>query len=538
MADNFSMSPPGRSIPPPGDAYSELLLDTRGLAREHAQRREQWFAQLALDRKEEHLFEFEILLKGLACFANPRNHPGPARRTAVVAQDFREPLAITREALARVVALSRILLGERERAFVFQRYLETVIPDDGARTRLVGDALAQDSPSSSLLVLRHAMTHVHEVASGVSRLPRVQFRLFYALSSLAQGEVQRSAYFNPLSALEFRPEFDRITNQRILELTRSIPQDHARRLVALTFLSLFRMLRYLAVMEATAREEPDGRRVGGVVYLVLSVLRSDARALTSYLRHRAGPLLAEGYERALFRVPAAEIGARYDALLADGHRLLDVKASLEGIAANLRLEMRRAFEHELPAPELAPSGDDLRAALHRCVANLRPALQNAVLFLGNSLGGGLDVRRVFDDETAKRAVSERLRRDVWMFAQIVRAFAQKARVAGPGEAQWSGISPLQFVREFLAYFRAMGYPLLRASDYPRVDAFMAAMTGLDEADLLEPGRLAHAVEEAERFHVFLTDLFDQIGRRDELAGVTFDRRAAAEALKLYLGASA
>jgi hypothetical protein len=357
------------------------------------------------------------------------------------------------------------------------------------------------------------------------------------LLSVAQREVQRSVYFNPLSALEFRPEFDRITNQRILELTRSIVQENARQLVALTFLSLFRMLRYLALVEATTRDLKDGRRMAGVVYLVMSVVRSDARALTTYLRHRVGPLLADGYERELFRVPAASIAVRYESLLAEGHRLLDIKASLDGIAANIRLEMRRAFEHEIPAPDLAPSAHDLQNAVHQTVKNLRPALQNAVLFLAKSLGARLEAQRVFDDDAARRALSERLRRDVWMFAQIVRAFAHKARAAPQGEVRWSGVSPLEFVREFLAYFRAMGYSLLRTADYPRIDAFMGAMSGLEESDLLEPTRLHRAIEEAEQFQDFLTELFEQIGRRDELAHVPFDRRAAAESLKLYLGAS-
>jgi len=53
--------------------------------------------------------------------------------------------------------------------------------------------------------------------------------------------------------------------------------------------------------------------------------------------------------------------------------------------------------------------------------------------------------------------------------------------------------------------------------------------------LLDPVRLDVAVEEAERFRDFLTELFEAIGRRDELTSVPFDRRAAAEALKLYLG---
>src|SRR5882724_2745512 len=119
---------------PARNAYAELLRDTRGLRREQQQAREAWFAQLAADKKDETLFELEILLKGLACFANPRNHPGAGRRQTIVSYDFREHLAEARDAMARVVQLARNMLGERDRAFVFQRYLETVLPEDAART--------------------------------------------------------------------------------------------------------------------------------------------------------------------------------------------------------------------------------------------------------------------------------------------------------------------------------------------------------------------------------------------------------------------
>jgi hypothetical protein len=273
-----------------------------------------------------------------------------------------------------------------------------------------------------------------------------------------------------------------------------------------------------------------------VVYLILSVLRSDARALSAYLRRRSGPLLADGFDADLFRPSASEVGSEYERLLARGHELRDVKATLEGVAANLRLEMRRAFDRDFPSLDLSPSHDELREAIHRMSANLRPAFQNAVMFLGRSLGARLDARGVFDDETARRVLSERLRRDVWMFAQIVRAFSLKARsVTVERQAAWAGGSPFAFVREFMAYFRAMGYPLLRAADYPHIDAFLEAMANIRDADLFDPDRLEVAVDEAERFFVFLTELFDGIGRREELGGAPFDRRAAAEALKLYLG---
>jgi hypothetical protein len=518
------------------DAYSDLLRDTRGLRREQSQAREAWFSLLPTELKEELLFELEITLKGLACFANPRNHPGPPRRTPVVAQDYREQLVLAREAMTRIVQLCRQLLHERERSFVFQRYLETVLPDDSARTRLVSEAMTQDTPEESLFVLRHAMTNLLEVTSGVARLPRVPFRLFYSLLGVAQREVAQSTYFNPLSALEFRPEFDRIGNPQVLELMRSVPGDQARRLVALTFLSLFRMLRYLSLLESLAARPPDGtRRIVGSAYLVLSVLRSDSRALTGYLRKRAGPLLAESYEREVFRVTSEQLTRHYESLLAEGHRLLSIKATFEGVSANLRLEMRRVFEHDVSAPELAPSAEQLRTALRALSGNLRPALQNVVLFLGKALGARLDEQGVFDDSAAKRLLSERLRRDVWMFAQIVRAFAHKARTVQAGEHGWNGIPPLQFVREFLTYFKAMGYPLLRASDYPRFDSFLSAMSRLEESDLYDATKLGHAMVECERFHDFLTELFSQLGNRVELTDAPFDRRGAAEALRLYLG---
>jgi hypothetical protein len=381
------------------------------------------------------------------------------------------------------------------------------------------------------------MTNLLEVTTGLTRLQRVPFRLFYALLGVAQREIAQSVYFNPLHALEFRPEFDRITKAQMLELIRSVPGEQARRLVALTLLALFRMLRYLSLAETAARETSDmPRRSVAVVYLVLSVLRSDARALSGYLRRRAGPLLAEGFEADCFRVSASELATEYERLLARGHEVRDIKATLEGVAANLRLEMRRAFERDFPAIDLAPNPDELRASVLRLASNLRPALQNAVMFVGKSLGARLDARGVFDDETARRVLSERLRRDVWMFAQIVRAFALKARsVSAEGQDRWAGVSPLAFVREFMAYFRAMGYPLLRTADYPRVDAFLDAMARVRDADLLDPAGLRVAIDEAEQFHGFLTELFDAIGRREELADAIFDRRAAAEALKLYLG---
>ncbi len=520
------------SAPPAREGYRALLLGSRDMRRDHSIAREAWFSGLANDRKVDLLFELEVLLKGLACFANPRNHPGPPRRTAIVAVDFREPLRIARQGIARVNTIARKLLGEEERTFVFQRYLEHVIPEDGARSRFVRAAASQEPPEDALLALRHGCTNLLEVVDALVKQERVGFRTFYATLGLLQREVARNSFFNPIRALEFRPEFDRIRSPEVYALVQSVPGEEAHRLVALAILSMFRMLRYLSLAESML----DGREPARA-FLVLAALRSDARALASHLRTHAGSMLADGYEREIFSVSARALGHRYESLLAEGHRLLDVKGALEGIAAKLRLELRRAFERELPGLDALPTGVELRQRVRTTTEGLRPALQSTILFLCKALGSRLDVHFVFDELAAKRQVGERLRRDVWMFAQIVRGFAAKAAVIRTPERadRWSSIDSFRFVKEFLAYFRAMGYPLLRANDYPRFDAFIHAMTSLEEPDLLDPTRLENAVQEAEAFYGFLMDLFESIGRREELAGTPFDRRAAAEALRLYLG---
>ena len=517
---------------PQRDGYRSLLTGSRVMRRDHAMARDAWFHALKVERKAEVLFELEVLLKGLACFANPRNHPGPPRRTAIVAVDFRDALLIARDGLAHVITLARTLLQEEERVFLFQRYLEHEIPEDSARSKFVRASASQETPQDALVAIRHGFSHVLEVIDAVARQPKVSFRTFFSILGLVQREVARNSFFNPITALEFRPEFDRIKSAEVFDLVQTVAGDEAHRLVALSFLALFRMIRYLDLVESFASEVTPSR-----AYLALAALRSDARALSGHLRGHSGAHLAEGFEREVFSMSSRAVGLRYEALLAEGHRLLGIKGALEGIAAKVRLEVRRAYERDVPAVDAATTPMELRKRLLVAADALRPALRSTEMFLCKALGAKLDAHFVFDDGAAKREVGERLRRDVWMFAQIVRGFAAKAAAVPKGDRsdRWAGVESFRFVKEFLSYFRSMGYPLLRSNDYPRFDQFMAAVASLEELDLLEPARFAAAVRECETFYGFLMQVFDSISKRDELAGTPFDKRAAAEALKMYLG---
>jgi hypothetical protein len=215
--------------------------------------------------------------------------------------------------------------------------------------------------------------------------------------------------------------------------------------------------------------------------------------------------------------------------------LVTLRGTLEAIAAALRVEIRAVFEVKTPSPSLSPSPADLARALSLSVAGIRETVQACVTQLTNTLRGETDPAKIFDDIDARRVTGERLRRDVWMFAQVLRAFVAKAKATPDSPDQWASFSSFHFVREFLGYFRAMGYQLLRASDYPHFDRFIAALEGLADADFLDPARLQGAIAECESFQKYLIETFDQISRREELTARPFDKRVAAETLKLYLG---
>lgn len=532
--------PASNSVPPlnlpatDADAYVHLLEESRGLRRPQQLQRDAWIATLSADRREL-LFELETLLKATACFANPRNHTGKPRRVPVVAQDFRLPLAMFSSGLKRVVQLARLCLGPADKAFVFHRYLETLLPEDTHRSRLAQRAASKQTPEASLLALRQGITNVAEVSEGLLRSGRISYRLFHATASLARREVSLNPLFNPLATLEFRPEFDRIPSSQVTGIIARIQCQHTQRLAALAFLSLFRMLRYLKLLEQCTLPLPDPEHLNtGRVFLILSVLRSDARALGNYLRRHGGKQLAAGFEQTLIQTSAQNLNAQYEQLLSYGHRLIDTRAAFECVSSSVRLELRRAFEHDMPSPQYESASDNLRENVLTFVTGLRPALQHTILFLAKSLDASLQESAMFNDATVKQQLSERLRQHVWMFAQIVRAFTLKAQQARSLGEAWDTATSLQFVREFLSYFGSMGYPLLRASDYPRFEAFLSVMNDLRDADMLDSEVLERALIECQAFYSFLLELVGHIGKRQELRGVAFDERSAARMLRLYL----
>lgn len=518
------------AIEPERDVYANLLRDSRGLPRAQSSARDHWYAALPGDRKEATLFELEMLLKGLACFGNPRNHPGPTRRSEV-AHDFRPELLILRDVMGQVNSLVRQLLGSREREYTFTRYLESVLPEDAARDRLLQDQLTQDTPEESLLVLRSAFGSLSVMADGLLRLNVVTHRVYYALHGSLTREVGRNAFFNPLIALEFRPEFDRIRSPEALDILHGVRDEGAHRILALAMLTLFRALRYVDLIDRYVTDPTSARRA----YPLFAVLRSDLRTLTRYLGERASSVLADGFERELMTIHAVELPNRRPGLERHAAWLSGLRTGLETVANALRIDVRKAFLHDLAAPSDEVEPRDLAPRFLDASAALRASIHHAVRELCEVAAPGQPAPALRLNARGRRAAAERTRREVWMFMQVVRAFRAKAENVQAHGDRWNGGGSLGFVRDFLHHFRALGERILRVHPYREEKALRDALDGLRDIDLIEPARLTTALEACGGLYAYLEALFERVGQRSELTGQDFDRRDATEALKIYLG---
>jgi len=503
------------------------------MRREQATARETWFAALPWERKEEDLFELEMLLKGIACYGNPRNHPGKPRKVAEAGQDFANDLRTVRKTVDRSVHVVRTLLGERDRVFNFAQYLESLLPEDAERSQLVKEQLSQDTPLEALWVLRNAFTGYVDVIDGLLRSGRISHRLYHGIHGTLTREIGRNTFFNPLVSLEFRTEFDRIQAPEVLEVLQTVSSDASHRVAALTFLTLFRALRYLDLVDQYA-SDPETIDLCPVI---LSVFRSDLHVLTRYLVTTAADAMADGLEREILLVDAVEVREHYGMLSGIMGGLLSLRRSLESTGQTLRLEVRRTYRLDLSSPDEKVDPAELAAQTVIATATLRAALHHAIFGLCKELAPDGVQPALATTDGGKRAASERLRREVWMFTQVLRAFLAKARQPEGDPTKWQATTSFHFVSEFLRHFRAIGYQLLRVSDYERLDAFLAAIESLRDVDFLDAAERNVAIEECTTFFEYMDQLFAQVSRRAELKNVPFDKRTAKETLKIYLGAA-
>jgi hypothetical protein len=163
---------------------------------------------------------------------------------------------------------------------------------------------------------------------------------------------------------------------------------------------------------------------------------------------------------------------------------------------------------------------------HEAAAPLLAAVELTQLFrrqlvqLGRALDaklGGAD----FDRLVSRVDMAERLRLDLWAFAEICR----QADVALRGNDSRAAARGLARIREYATYFQDVSYQLLRYGDYEAFDRFTAIVVETDEPPH-GPGARARLAEDCRVFAEVAATMSAAVGRRSELSHRRLDRERA------------
>lgn len=467
------------------DFYADLMRTTQASRSAALAERERWLRGVSIEGREEQLFEFEMLLRGVERYFNLHNVVVDTQDRPLVTRDFHEELEDVRDAIHRAIRIARRLLDpDSDSKRMFRKYVETQLADDRVRRAFIEQELDQETPQESLFVLREAFESLRNLIDHLLKLPVCGLGLFTDVGNLALREIVLNRYFRPFRPLEFRLEYDRIRSVRILELLAGQARD-IREPFTTGFLALFRLLHYLSYVGQEGEDSTPRR-----ARVVLALVRSEAVSVVAFFRDELATQVGPK------RLKAASLRAARD------------------IAKETNRIARESLSEE--APDAAMKAALAFTALFRSqVVALVEALEP----------GGTSGEDAFQQLMAPEALAQRLRKDLWVFGQLCRTTEQALRAEDVAAAE----SALSAFKSYLGYFQDVSYQLLRYSDYEPFDRFSALLVELPWPPEGPSIRLRLA-EDLRQFTPTLESTFASVSRRVLLHGRTFDRKDA-EALR-------
>jgi len=489
---------------------SELWIEPDKALRGLLSERRRWFRTLEVERKQEKLFELEILLKGLVRYSNLNNHP-IADRANLLNRDFASELEVVRNALVRAVILIRSLLPEAEANVLhFQNYVETRLLSDYQRAQILSRAINQRTPIESLYILCYGLIDYSELAGNLLRLDIKRYQVFYYLEQMVAREITANRYFNPFRGLGFVPHYDVVRSPRITTIVNTIEDKEIKRMISVVVLLLFKLLRYLSLINAEAKDLAKLKDS----LLIFSLINSESK------------ILIEAFEEL--------IPARFKEIGSSDGKYKEIIDLVDAFAFQLRVEMKKIFEFEIRD---AGSVSDLKI-LQNGVARTRGMLTNifqqAVIEICRVFDPDLQGRDIFKDFLSRLEQSLKLRRDIWLFSKVL----ERLEMVLAGAFAEGKLEPVfesaNILRNFVYYYQNMSFSLVRAYDREEFQKFFDYLGGAPVEELKDQEGRAKFKREINSFRMFLDTTFNAINERVELKGIPFGTDEAERLLAQFL----
>ena len=414
--------------------------------------------------------ELAVWLRALRSFFNAANHPlSDTERAAIGERSFKCETGVVRDALVRCLHL-----------------LSTLSRNGGPQGLAEEGAvspLREATPAAALGLVgaKQSLDDLGEVFKDVSRLSdsllessSVGFTAWSSLGSVLERELRRSEAAGLILAAGQAAGAAELQEQLVKLAQGLTPEDLGEDLLEI-FQAFSRLLALLRFVEVSLKGDTQLKRL----LPVFTLIHEETRSLLDFIEGRA--LRIEGVEKG-----ASEI--------------------LDGTAYAVRMELRKAFEHELTGLCSVRQPPQLFAKVENATGLLRDCYQQSVVALAQSFEPGLDGGTLFRSFMTKLEQSLELRRELWKLVLLV------ARTSADGHEP-----PATHVLEVLSTFGEGAQRFLMYKDWETLERFTEEIESARDA-----GELSRTLH---RFEAYLETLFGQVNMRAVLADRPFDPKS-------------
>jgi hypothetical protein len=487
----------------------ELISQEIKLAdHELAKTRSKWLDMLKLEGKAEKLFELEVLLKGIDRFFNLQNLPLNSEDTPI-RLNFTDEISIACLGFARITEISRRFLEASERSYYqFRYYVESELLGDLARSRVIEHSLSQKTPEESLMLIYSSFLGLKNLCSELSRLKEVRYPLFFHLGSLTSHAIVQSKFFNPITMVEFRPEFDQVANRVVKRAVRGIADQATRHSISVVILAFYRLLHYLGFIDQTS---DDNARLKQSL-IIFALINSEARHLIGFLEMDLRPQLEKHKNEV-----AQEFSQLADAL---------------GFQFNM--ELRKINNAELVGASKRNELDPLKTAVDNSKGVLGNFLMQSVVQMVQALDPDIKGEEIFPDFISRRQQSNKLREELAVFKTLMDKFEEITESSVEGASLKNFIKYLMIQRSYIKYIEKHTAPLIRYGDLVEFRKYFVKINALTPDDLHRMDKLEEFKMESKFFKIFLETTLGHICQRAELQCEPLDEKRIQARLKLFV----
>lgn len=404
-------------------------------------------------------------LRALVSYFTTANHPlSDEERATLLTRDFAHELRVTRDFLLCCTAIVSAVPGPH-----FDRTLSAGGSEAEAGHYLFEGAGALHSAGSAFdPQLPAVLRDLHLLCEGLLNARGVGFHVWTGLTRLALRQLEQTAC--PILRDDLT-ETRSVVPPELTAIAAQVAPDALSADVSAVFARLFAMLEISRVIETVLSTDGPLKQT----LPLFTLLRGETRRLLDLLTERT--LRIDGLDPAV-------------------HEYLD------GVAYAIRMEQRKAFEHELVGLASLRHAPQIFGRVENAHGLLRDCFQQSVISVARAFDPQFDGAALFGNFKTKLEQSLQLRGELWGVLSAVRR---------AGEGTGHAASAELLVR--LNSFREGGLRFLMYKDWEAFERFVEDASAAKSAAQLQPI--------FNRFQAFLETLFSQVSMRAVLADHPF-----------------